>query len=243
MQQQIFELLLEQEDVSWKSILQELVKKEEMNPWDVDISMLSQKYIQIIKEMQEHDFRISGKILLAAAFLLKMKSAYLVDHDIAHLDRLIGQNDGSDESEIFEELENGEKRVREQFSLVPRNPQPRTRKVSLQELVDALQRAMQSRKRILAQQRPVKFVMPTRKMDILGVIRDLYHKISYYTVKENTDTLTFSKLLPPRAGRQEKVYTFIPLLHLETQHKLAMAQEKPFEEISVTLLKKKNSSS
>ena len=94
MQQQIFELLLEQEDVSWKSILQELVKKEEMDPWDVDISMLSQKYIQIIKEMQEHDFRISGKILLAAAFLLKMKSAYLDDHDIAHLDQLFGQNDG-----------------------------------------------------------------------------------------------------------------------------------------------------
>ena len=138
MQQQIFELLLEQEDVSWKSILQELVKKEEMDPWDVDISMLSQKYIQIIKEMQEHDFRISGKILLAAAFLLKMKSAYLVDHDIAHLDQLIGQNDGSDESEIFEELENGERRVKDKYSLIPRNPQPRTRKVSLQELVYGL---------------------------------------------------------------------------------------------------------
>ncbi|HLC71893.1 MAG TPA: ScpA family protein [Candidatus Nanoarchaeia archaeon] len=238
MQQQIFELLLGQEDVSWKSILQELVKKEEMDPWDIDITNLSQKYIQIIKEMQEHDFRISGKILLAAAFLLKMKSAYLVDHDIAHLDLLIGQTDGADENEIFEELENGEKRVREQFSLIPRNPQPRTRKVSLQELIDALQRAMQSRKRILAQQRPVKFVIPTRKMDILGVIRDLYHKISYYAVKENTDTLTFSKLLPPRAGRQEKVYTFIPLLHLEHQEKVETTQEKPFEEIYVKLLKK-----
>ena len=80
--------------------------------------------------------------------------------------------------------------------------------------------------------------MPTRKMDILGVIRDLYHKISYYTVKENTDTLTFSKLLPPRAGRQEKVYTFIPLLHLEHQEKVETTQEKPFDEIYVKLMKK-----
>lgn len=238
MQPQIFELLLEQEDVSWKSILQELVRKEEMNPWDVDISMLSRKYIQIIKEMQEHDFRISGKILLAAAFLLKMKSAYLVDHDIANLDLLINQTEGVDESEIFEELENGERRVKEKYSLIPRNPQPRIRKVSLQELIEALQRAMQSRKRILAQQRPVRFVLPQRKIDILGVIRDLYHKICYYTDKEKSDTLTFSRLLPPRAGKQEKVYTFIPLLHLEHQEKIETSQEKPFEEIYVKLVKK-----
>src|SRR3989338_576328 len=139
MKKQIFDLVLEEEDVTWKTILYDLVNSEQMNPWDVDISMLSQKYIQIIKEMQEHDFRISGKILLAAAFLLKMKSAYLVDHDIANLDLLIGQTDGTDESEIFEELENGERRVKEKYSLIPRNPQPRTRKRSLQELVDAYQ--------------------------------------------------------------------------------------------------------
>ncbi len=239
MQQQIFELLLEQEDVSWKSILYDLVKTEQMDPWDIDITLLTQKYIQIIKAMQEHDFRISGKILLAAAFLLKIKSAHLVDHDISNLDKLINQSEDSlDEENLFNDAENGSSKEKQQFTLIPRHPQPRSRKVSIHDLVDALQRAMASKKRILAKQRPVKFILPERKIDIMGVIRDLYHKIVYYTNKENAEKLTFTQLLPPRAGRQEKAYTFIPLLHLENQHKVETEQAKPFDEIYVKLLKK-----
>ncbi len=237
MQQKIFDLLLEQEDVTWKSILQNLVKTEQMDPWDIDITLLSKKYIDIIKTMQEHDFRISGKILLAAAFLLKIKSAHLVEHDIANLDLMINQADGSDEDELFGEFAT-EQREKQQYTLIPRHPQPRSRKVSINDLIDALQRAMASKKRILAKQRPVPFIMPQRKVDILGVIRDLYHKIVYYSNKENKETLSFSQLLPPRAGRREKVYTFIPLLHLENQHKVETTQEKAFEEIYVKLLKK-----
>ena len=238
MQQQIFELLLEQEDVSWKSILYDLVKSEQMDPWDIDITLLTQKYIQIIKAMQEHDFRISGKILLAAAFLLKIKSAHLVDHDISNLDKLINQGEESmDEEDLFNDL-GDTKKEKQQFALIPRHPQPRSRKVSIHDLVEALQRAMASKKRILAKQKPVRFVLPERKVDIMGVIRELYHKIVYYTNKESSEKLSFTQLLPPRAGRPEKVYTFIPLLHLENQHKVETEQAKPFDEIDVRLLKK-----
>ena len=246
MQEQIFDILLEQEDVGWKALLQNLVQSEQMDPWDIEIAVLTKKYIQVIKEMQEHDFRISGKILLAAAFLLKMKSAYLVEHDISNLDKLINSmEDVGSENELFSELTD-KKREKQSYALIPRNPQPRTRKVSIYDLIDALQRAMQSKKRILARQRPVPYNMPHRKIDILGVIRELYHKIVYYSNKDAADTLTFSRLLPPRAGRQEKVYTFIPLLHLENEHKIETIQEKAFDEIHVKLLKngkvKENSS-
>ena len=68
--------------------------------------------------------------------------------------------------------------------------------------------------------------MPQRKIDILEVIRDIYHKINYYTNKNPDQKLTYARLLPPKAGKHEKVYTFIPLLHLETQQKIEMEQEK-----------------
>lgn len=239
MQQQIFDLLLEQEDVTWKTILYDLVNSEQMDPWDIDITRLTQKYIQAIKAMQEHDFRISGKILLAAAFLLKIKSAYLIEHDISNLDALINSTaEAIDEEELFNEMENG-KQKREQFQLIPRNPQPRSRKVSLHDLIEALQKAMATKRKILAQQRPAKFVLPEKKMDILGIIRDLYHKIVYYAQKEQGSRLKFSTLLPPQAGRREKVYTFIPLLHLENQGKVETTQEKHFDEIYVKLLEKR----
>ncbi len=237
MEEQVFDLLLKQEDISWKNILQELVRTEQMDPWNIDLAMLAKRYIQVIREMQGHDFRISGKILLAAAFLLKMKAAYLVEHDISNLDKLINQAEVVDEEELFDDLAGG-KREKLQVSLIPRTPQPRTRKVSIDDLIDALQRAMASRKRILAQNRPIMMALPKRNIDILGVIRDLYHKIIYYSEKEQSKVLAFSRLLPPRAGKKEKVYTFIPLLHLEHQRKIETSQEKPFEEIYVRLLKK-----
>ena len=74
MQEQIFDILLNQEELSWKTILVDLVHKEQMDPWDINITLLTQRYIEVIKAMKENNLRISVKILLAAAFLLKMKS-------------------------------------------------------------------------------------------------------------------------------------------------------------------------
>ena len=64
------QLLLDKDDVTWKQILYDLVRNEQMNPWDIDVSVLSQKYIETIKGLKQHDFRISGKVLLAAAIRL-----------------------------------------------------------------------------------------------------------------------------------------------------------------------------
>ena len=239
MQQQIFDMLLNQEEVSWKSLIYELIKTEQMDPWDINITLLTQKYIQVIKAMQEHDLRISGKILLAAAVLLKIKSTHLVDHDISQLDSLINQSDEQMEGEeLFEELNSGERKLKEKYKLIPKNPQPRTRKVSVEDLIQALQKAMVSKRRILEQQRPSKFVPPKRGLDILEVIRELYHKIVYYDQKDQKN-LTFSKLVPPGAGKREKVHTFIPLLHLENLQKVETSQKQHFDEIYVRLLDKK----
>ena len=54
------------------------------------------------------------------------------------------------------------------------------------------------------------------------------------TLKEK---LTFTKLLPSES-REDKVHTFIPLLHLAQQNKIELVQETPFGEIEVLLKKK-----
>jgi segregation and condensation protein A len=235
MQQKVFDLLLEQEEVSWKSILFDLVKSEEMNPWDINVTLLTQKYIKAIKKMQEHDLRVSGKILLAAAYLLKMKSAHLINNDFAKLDELM--NPEEIEEEFFDDLPQSERKIREKYQLIPKQPQPRNRKVSILDLVSALQQAMASKKRILAKSRPVKYILPKKGIDIMGVIKDMYHKITYYSNKDKSTKLSFTKLLPPRAGKKEKVYTFIPLLHLENENKIETSQAKAFDEIYVKMLK------
>ena len=72
----------------------------------------------------------------------------------------------------------------------------------------------------------------------MGIIREMYHKISYYSAKEDGQELSFTKLLPPHAGKKEKVYTFIPLLHLENEKKIETTQKAHFDEIYVKLVGK-----
>lgn len=241
MQEKLVELLLNQDELGWKKIIYDLVESEQMDPWDINISLLVQKFIQVIKQMQEHDFKIPGKIVLAAAILLKIKATHLVENDISNLDKLLNQTEEIPEDELFEEMEQRLKNFGQTThpQLIPRNPQPRNRKVSVHDLVDALQRAMTTKKRILAQQRPVAFpYKPHKKIDILDVIRDMYHKITYYSNKDKDTKVTYTKLLPPKAGKQEKVYTFMPLLHLENEQKIEMEQQKHFDEIVINLTKK-----
>ena len=242
MQQKIVDLLLNHDELGWKNIIYGLVESEQMDPWDINISLLAQKFIQIIKKAQEHDLTIPGKIVLAAAILLKIKATHLIDNDISNLDRLINQTDEIPEDQLFEEMG---QQLRGSGSLahpqlIPRNPQPRNRKVSVHDLVEALQRAMATKKRVLAQQRPTPYPhRPQRKIDILDVIRDVYHKINYYSNKDKNVKITYTRLLPPKAGKLEKVYTFMPLLHLENEQKIEMEQQKHFDEIVISLSSKK----
>ena len=86
-QDRVFELLFNEEEITWQSILFNLVTKEQMNPWDIDIATLSKKFMDMLKKLKEMDFSVSGKIILAAALLLRLKSSKLVDEDILELDR------------------------------------------------------------------------------------------------------------------------------------------------------------
>jgi len=204
MQERIVNLLLNQDELNWKDIIYNLVENEQMDPWDIDVSLLAQKFIQVIREIQEHDFKIPGKIVLAAAILLKIKATHLIENDIPNLDKLLNQTEEIPEDELFEEMDQRLQKLGDAAhpQLIPRNPQPRNRKVSVHDLVDALQRAMETKKRILAQQRPVAFpYQPRNKVDILDVIRDVYHKINYYHNKDknNTEKITYTRLLPPKA--------------------------------------------
>ena len=98
---QIFELLFDKDEITWQSIINELISTRQIDAWNVDISLLTKKYIDTIKKLKELDFRVSGKVLLAAAILLKIKSNKLVGEDIEYLDRLIS---AQDEGELlFEE--------------------------------------------------------------------------------------------------------------------------------------------
>ena len=134
MHDKIFEILFAKDDITWQSLLLELVKAEGMDPWDIDVSLLAQRYIEMLQQLKHLDFHISGKVVLAAALLLKVKSTRLLHEDISNIDRLFASTEESELEGEFSEQEyiqgiDGEGNPIP--TLIPHTPQPRKRKVSI----------------------------------------------------------------------------------------------------------------
>ena len=236
--ERIFNLLLSKADeITWQAILYDLVKTNQMDPWDIDVSTLTQNYIEMLKTLKEHDFRVSGKVILAAAILLKIKSNKLVGEELNELDRLLSGVEEEMEELGFEESSAIEK-LKDIPALIPRTPQPRKRKISIFDLVNALEKALEVKKRRLIHSiPPLNLEAPKKKRDITEVIREVYGRIRSFFVRAINGKLTFSQLLPSES-REDKVYTFIPLLHLAQQNKIELEQDSPFGEIRVLMRKK-----
>ncbi|MBI4016443.1 MAG: segregation/condensation protein A [Candidatus Aenigmarchaeota archaeon] len=234
MEQKLFSLLVEQDEISWKSIIYDLVQKESMDPWDINVSNLANLYLERVKTIRV-DLKTSGKVVLAAAILLRIKSKRLVGADLNEFDRLLASGE-----EVYDELEQqlvaGEARaIAENVELVPRTPQLRPRKVSVYDLVRALEKALEVKKRRLFNQiEPGNIVIPTRTFDIGKETEVLYQKIVQALSQSNAHA-TFSSFLPVKHTRIEKIFTFIPLLHLSHQQKIVLSQQKQFGEIFISL--------
>jgi segregation and condensation protein A len=240
MEEKIFQLLVEQNEIGWKSIIYDLIKKEEMDPWDINVSLLSQKYIERLKQLKETDLKVSGKVLLAAAILLRIKSKRLVGEDLSEFDRLLSATE-VDEDEFYDELEQelrqGEAQgMHETFELNPRTPQPRKRKVSVYDLVKALEKALEVKKRRVfnAWHATGDAKIPERTFDITKAITGLYDKIKFFFFGQKKKALKFSELVSSD-NKEEKIYTFIPLLHLCNEDKINLSQEEHFGEIDITI--------
>ena len=240
-QEDIFEFLFDKDEITWQTMLYELVRSEQMDPWDINISLLAQRFLEMLQKFKKMDFRISGKIILAAAILLKIKSNRLVNEDISNLDRLFSQQNEEDEQGLLDELIDDfrdEREILKDKTLIPRTPQPRKRKVSIYDLVDALQKAIEVKKRRVMRDIPsVEVKIPDKKRDISEIIKTIYGRIFGFFSSNKQEKLTFTKLIPSES-REDKVFTFIPLLHLTNQRKIDLYQKQHFGEIEIQMLKR-----
>ena len=247
MEDRLFQMLVEENEISWKAIIYDLIRKEEMDPWDVNVSTLAQKYIERLKEIKQKDLKVSGKVLLAAAILLKIKSKRLVGEDLNEFDRLLSATD-VDEDEFYDgladELRRGEERaLYEGIELMPRTPQPRKRKVSVYDLVKALEQALEVKKRrVFNSIRESNVKIPENKFDISEAIRGIYGKILGLFKSRKEQQIAFGELVPSES-REDHVYTFIPLLHLFNENKIELEQKEHFGEINIKLRGKSEQSS
>lgn len=238
MEERLYKLLMQENEITWQTILLDLIKTEGMNPWDVDISRLSQKYIQTLKEMKDTNFFISGKMVLAAALLLKLKTNKLVHEDICNFDHFLF----NDENEELEDFEQAAKMEYENLpKLTIKTPQKRRRKVSMGELMGALNKALKvDRRRTMKRLREQQWKapeLPERKVNLGVLIKDIYQRIlGYFNVREE---VTFTKLTGESDRKEDKLLTFVSLLHLDNQKRIDISQNEHFGEIFINKSEKK----
>ncbi len=233
----IFEILFNENEITWQSIIYELVKTEEMDPWDINISLLSHKYIATLKKLQEFDVRISGKVVLAAAILLNIKSTKLLDEE-SRLDDIINPPALEDDDEVGYQRFSLDGIPSDKITLIPRTPQPRKRKISVFDLVEALQKALEVKQRRVLRDVVVPMEMPfiDRTLDVTKLILDLNRKIRKMFSEKGR--LTFSELVGSDT-KEDQVVTLVPLLHLTTQGKVDIDQQSPFGDIDISIAEEK----
>ena len=140
-QEQIHTLLFG-ETLSWQAIIYDLINTEQLDPWDINLSFLASKFLEKVRQLEEANFFISSKVLFAASLLLRMKSEVLLEKDIQNLDdTLFGKKE--QKKYIQERLELDE----EIPELILRTPLPRFKKVTLEELIRALDVAIKTENR------------------------------------------------------------------------------------------------
>lgn len=227
---------MQKDEITWQSIIYDLIKTGDMDPWDIDLSILSQKYLEVIRKMKEANLFLSGKVLLASAMLLKIKSERLLYEGIGALDSHLFPQEAPDSLDEF--LKEKQLVLLENPKLTIKTPQTRKKKISVNDLISALEKALEVNERRSIRHAERDYIpemkIPAKKIDIGLLLKSVYAKIIFFFTKQNT--LTFSQLVGSN-NREDKIYTFIPLLHLSNEARVDLNQNEPFGEIDITLLK------
>jgi len=226
-EQNLLEMIIKEE--SWEELIYNIVSYEGLDPWDVDIIKLTDSFLKYIEGVKTLDFRIPAKVVLVAAILLKLKSEVLSPIKGEGMEYFPESGLTVDEFEqIRQELSN--------LSLKPPIERHVKRKVTLEELVDALNKAM----RVEEKKEKVKRILGRRLRNEIGEeedieirINELMSEIDGLLFKLKSEKVEFSKIVE-KWERDEIIRNFMPLLYLSSRGKVETEQEEFFKEIFIS---------
>lgn len=205
-------------------ILVNLAKNGEIDPWNIDIVKITDKFLQHVADMEKMDLRISGRTLLYASILLRMKSNILVEVEPP-------EEDMDDDLMQFEVGDYP----------VPALPLRRhsNRPVTLSELLSELKKAEAVEKRRSERVNIIKEEKRTTVEEVLSIAHeeDIEGRLGKMRnllngLFEKQKYVKFSELSTPldRAG---KVMAYLAILFLATRKEIWIEQEEFFGDIFI----------
>jgi segregation and condensation protein A len=219
-------------------LLLHLIKKNEINIYDIPIAMIAQQYLEYVEAMEDLNLNVAGEFLVMAATLLQIKSRMLLPVDETAED----DEDGPDPREELvrrlleykqykdaaHRLDGQEKMWREIFSREPGPPvepemdEALLENISLFDLVDALQGILNRNPgRKLIEIIPDNLTVRERMNLILETL-------------EGKESVSFASLFEESCHRLVVIVTFLALLELIRLRVARVFQAETFGPILVS---------
>jgi segregation and condensation protein A len=218
-----------------------LIKKEEVDIYEVNLTKLATTFIEYIETMRLLDLEIAGEFLVMASTLMYIKSRELLP--VEQQVQVEGDEEGEDPrwelirqlveykkfKDAASQLQALEVARENTFPRLPVKPEfevdrPAAKpEVSIFDLLNAVNTVLQ------------RFTKRDDPRDIFEDKWTVSEKIEH-VLKAITERgrVTFSELFAQAASRSEVVCTFLALLELIRLKQLVCAQPEPFAEIEVT---------
>ncbi len=220
-------------------ILVQMAERGEIDPWNIDIVEVTDRFLSELERRKELDLRVSGRTLFYAALLLRMKSEYLDD---SGEEEAAGEEIPEDEAGVFDFIGFGEggggpvdqleREIRRRLD----RKNLRKRPVTLFELILELKNAEKEQRR-KQRFRP----SPAEMMDVQEVVgiahEEGYREAAGAVLSQCEEAIAAEQVLTLReiaALLGKGIYeVYIPLLFLMFEGKLILWQEEFFGELMV----------
>ncbi len=220
-------------------LLLHLIEKEEMDIYDIQISQITDRYLEYINLMEQLDLDVASEFLVMAATLLHIKSQSILPHLTADSEHIIG-----DQAELVQQLLEY-KRFKEAAEALDVYAEQRTLLYS---------RSPQTHADLDGSR---EFEIKATLFDLLSAFKSVNDRIAeidleevYETVEEEiitvedkiafidrqlayADQLLFEDLFPLSSSKTDRIVTFLAILELIRIGKIVTVQTDHFESIYI----------
>jgi segregation and condensation protein A len=217
------------ESGNWEKLLYYIVEEENLDPWNLDVVKLADKFIEYINSVRDIDFRIPAKVLYVAILLLKLKIETLFPKD------------EKTEKEIKEILELPEIDI---SNIEINLPVKRfaISQITLENLIDALRKVIELKEKKERKRERLEKIKEGFKVDETNyekIIEDVYEEIKNILSKK--EIMIFDELIE-KNDKIDIYLKFFSILSLEMKNKIRTYQEDFLKEIYIKLFEKSNNS-
>lgn len=211
---------------TWKEILLDLIASDAVDPWNIDLVVLSDAFLKRIKEMEKMDFVVPANVILAAAILLKYKSNYL---------KFL--NYQSELPEFIPEADVAGAGAEQLPVLTLSSRIPPKRQITIEDLLGEMERII---KYDTGEHVTVPRGSITEIVDLELPEHDIEHDLAdvLERVRTGTDSEGWSMFSRLTEGYdlRKTVYTLLCLLHLMQNESVDLRQDEFFGELFIRLL-------